>query len=85
MADARWLAVGGLAVFLGGCWTGMKSESSGEQYCVVVLETAAAHPGFTPGQFVEEPEGGCLDGEHEVCGQFEGDDEDRRFESDSCP
>ncbi|MGH9192503.1 MAG: hypothetical protein ACRDZ0_08520 [Acidimicrobiales bacterium] len=85
MADARWLAVGGLAVFLGGCWTGMKSESSGEQYCVVVPDTAGCHTGFKPGLLVEERVCGCLDGEHEVCGRFEGDDEARRFESDSCP
>jgi hypothetical protein len=83
--DGRWLAAGGVALFLGGCIAGMRSESSGAQYCVVVPETVAAHPGFTAGQFVEEPEGGCLDGEHEVCGQFEGDDEAQRFESDSCP
>jgi hypothetical protein len=83
--DGRWLAAGGVALFLGGCMAGMGSESSGAQYCVVVPETAAAHPGFTPGQFVEQPEGGCLDGEHEVCGQFEGSDESRQFESDSCP
>ena len=83
--DGRWLAAGGVALFLGGCIAGMRSESSGAQYCVVVPETVAAHPGFTAGQFVEEPEGGCLDGEHEVCGQFEGDDEAQRFESESCP
>jgi hypothetical protein len=52
---------------------------------VVVPETALSHPGFTAGQFVEQPEGGCLDGEHEVCGEFQGDDESREFVSDSCP
>jgi hypothetical protein len=44
-----------------------------------------AHPGVTPGQLVEEPEGGCLDGETQVCGQFEGNDESRQFVSESCP
>ncbi|HET6665142.1 MAG TPA: hypothetical protein VFG94_12820 [Acidimicrobiales bacterium] len=83
--DGRWLALGGAALFMGGCWAGMRSESSGTQYCVVVPETVVAHPGFTAGQFVEAPEGGCLDGEPEVCGHFEGSDEDRHFESDSCP
>jgi hypothetical protein len=63
----------------------MRSDTAGERYCVVVPETAAAHPGLIPGQLVEQPEGGCLPGEHEVCGRFEGDDESRRFESDSCP
>jgi hypothetical protein len=52
---------------------------------VVVPETAAAHPGFTPGQFVEQPEGGCLAGEHEVCGEFQGSNESQEFVSDSCP
>jgi hypothetical protein len=83
--SGRWLAFGGVALFVGGCWAGMSSESSGAQYCVVVPETAAAHPGVSPGQLVEEPEGGCLDGEPEVCGRFEGSDEARHFESDSCP
>jgi hypothetical protein len=63
----------------------MRSESSGTQYCVVVPETVVAHPGFSAGQFVEAPEGGCLDGEHEVCGHFAGSDEDRHFVSDGCP
>jgi hypothetical protein len=83
--DGRWLAAGGVALFLGGCWAGMGSESSGTEYCVVIPETVAAHPGYTAGQLVEQPEGGCLDGEPEVCGEFQGDDEDRHFESDSCP
>jgi hypothetical protein len=84
-ANGRVLAIGGVLLFVGGCWAGMRSDTSGERYCVVVPETAAAHPGFSPGQFVEEPEGGCVDGEHEVCGQFTGEDENRTFESDSCP
>jgi hypothetical protein len=83
--DGRWLAVGGIALFVGGCWAGMGSEASGSQYCVVVPETALAHPGATPGQLVEEPEGGCMDGETQVCGQFEGDDESQEFVSESCP
>lgn len=84
-ANGRVLAIGGVLLFMGGCWAGMRSETEGEQYCVVVPETAAAHPGFAPGQFVEEPETGCLEGEHEVCGHFTGEDEGRTFESDNCP
>jgi len=84
-ANGRLLAAGGVLLFVGGCWAGMRSETSGEHYCVVVPETAAAHPGSAPGQLVEQPEGGCLEAEHEVCGQFEGSDENRRFESESCP
>jgi hypothetical protein len=84
-ANGRLLAAGGVLAFLAGCLTGMRSQESGESYCVVVPATVAAHPGFTAGQFVEEPDDGCLDGEHEVCGRFEGSDESRRFVSESCP
>jgi hypothetical protein len=83
-ANGRVLAIGGVLLFVGGCWAGMRSETSAETFCVVVPETADAHPGFTPGQFVEEPDDGCLEGEHEVCGVFEGSDENRRFVSDDC-
>ena len=84
-ANDRVLAIGGALLFVGGCWVGMRSETSGERFCVVVPETAGAHPGFTPGQFVEEPDDGCLEREHEVCGEFEGSDENRRFVSEECP
>lgn len=83
-ANNRVLIVGGVLLFLAGCWAGMRSESAGDAYCVVVPATAAAHPGFGPGQFVEEPESGCLAGEHRVCGSFEGSDESRRFVSNAC-
>jgi hypothetical protein len=84
-ANGRVLAIVGVVIFMAGCLTGMRSDTSGEQYCVVTPGTAAAHPGFEPGQFVEQPEDGCLDGEHEVCGRFEGSGDSRRFESDKCP
>lgn len=79
------LVVIGVAAFLGGCWVGMGSESDGQAYCVVTDATAPSHPGVLPGQLVDRPAAGCLPGEQEVCGQFEGSGEDRRFESDSCP
>jgi len=75
----------GVAAFLGGCWVGMGSDSSGEAYCVVTNETAPSHPGVAPGQMVDMPAAGCLPGEQEVCGTFEGSGEDRSFESASCP
>ena len=87
MADAngRLLAVGGALAFVAGCLTGIRSDESGDRYCVITPASVAAHPGFSAGQFVEAPDDGCLDPEHEVCGRFEGRDESRRFVSESCP
>jgi hypothetical protein len=75
----------GVAAFLGGCWVGMGSRSSGEAYCVVTDASAASHPGVRPGQLVDMPAGGCLPGEQEVCGRFEGSGDERRFVSSGCP
>jgi hypothetical protein len=78
------LIVIGVAAFLGGCWVGMGSDSSGESYCVVTDASAPAHPGLAPGQLADMPAAGCLPGEQEVCGSFEGSGEDRKFVSDTC-
>lgn len=83
--NGRWLAVGGVLAFVAGCLTGIRSDETGQRYCVITPASVAAHPGFSAGQFVEAPDDGCLDTEHEVCGRFEGSDESRRFVSESCP
>jgi hypothetical protein len=84
-ANARVFVVVGIILFMAGCWAGMSSASSdGESYCVVTPETASLHPGFTAGQFVEEPIDGCLEGEHLVCGHFDESGDTRTFVSEDC-
>jgi hypothetical protein len=83
--NGRLLAVGGVLAFVAGCLTGIRSDESGERFCVITTASVAAHPGYSAGQFVEAPEDGCLDTEHEVCGRFEGSDESLRFVSETCP
>ena len=74
----------GIAAFVGGCYVGMGTDSSGQSYCVVTDATASMHPGVAPGQMVDKPANGCVPGEQTVCGNWEGADEDRHFVSDQC-
>jgi hypothetical protein len=83
--NTRPLVLAGVAAFMAGCWIGMGSESSGEPFCVVTADSAAARAGVPAGQLVEQPSDGCLPGEPEVCGRFENGDDDEHFVSDSCP
>lgn len=83
--NTRLLAIGGVVLFVGGCLAGMRTHDTGDRYCVVTEATAASHPGYSAGQFVEEPPNGCIDGEHEVCGHFVGSGTSRKFDSASCP
>lgn len=85
--------------FVAGCWAGMGSDESGDVHCVVTGASAASRPGMAPGQIVEavdiaesddESDDGddaaaCQAGEPQVCGHFEGGDDDRRFVSEDCP
>jgi hypothetical protein len=85
-SGARILVVAVVASFIGGCWVGMGSDSSGDAYCVVTMASAPARPGFSPGQFVERTGDGCQPGEPVVCGTYEPESgDDREFVADECP
>jgi hypothetical protein len=83
---ARVGVVAVIAAFIGGCWVGMGSDASGDEYCVVTVASAGSRPGFTPGQFVERSGDDCQPGEPVVCGTYEPETgDDRRFVSAECP
>jgi hypothetical protein len=84
-SNTRTFLIIGIAAFLGGCWVGMGSDSSGSSYCVVTDATASMHPGVAPGQLADKPATGCVPGEPEVCGSWAGSDDERHFVSDQCP
>ncbi|HET6949627.1 MAG TPA: hypothetical protein VFI47_04580 [Acidimicrobiales bacterium] len=85
-SSGRTIAVAGIATFMAGCWVGMGAEgSTGDAYCVVTDATAWQYTDHGPGDIVDEPSGGCLPGEPEVCGRWSGSGEEREFESDRCP
>jgi hypothetical protein len=85
-SNTRLIGVAGIAAFIAGCWVGMGSESTGASYCVVTSASAAARPGYAPGQLVEKSTLDCQPGEPEVCGTWEPETgDDRSFESDRCP
>jgi hypothetical protein len=84
-SNTRTFLIIGIAAFLGGCWVGMGSDSSGSSYCVVNDATASMHPGVAPGQLADKPATGCVPGEQEVCGSWAGSDDERHFVSDQCP
>jgi hypothetical protein len=83
-SNSRLIAVAFIATFIGGCWMGMRTDSTGDAFCVVTADTAAQHPGAAPGQLTDKPESGCLPGEAEVCGRFDGEGDDQHFQSDEC-
>jgi hypothetical protein len=83
-SNTRLIVLAVIAAFIGGCWMGMGTDSSGDAFCVVTSETAAQHPGAAPGQLTDKPESGCLPGEPQVCGRFEGEGDNQHFESDEC-
>jgi hypothetical protein len=83
-SNTRLIVLAVLAAFIGGCWMGQGTQSTGDGFCVVSDATAAQHPGAAPGQLVDQPETGCLPGEAQVCGRFEGEGDDQHFESDQC-
>jgi hypothetical protein len=79
-----------LVAFIAGCWMGMGTDATGDVYCVVSGASVAVRPGQVPGQLAEPvaaegDEDGCAAGETQVCGSFEGEGDDRRFESEECP
>ena len=84
-SSGRTLALAGLATFMAGCWLGMGTDDSGgEPFCVVTEATAWQYPENAAGDIVDQPSDGCLPGEPEVCGRWEGSGENRSFESDQC-
>jgi hypothetical protein len=82
--NTRLVLVAGVAAFIAGCWVGMGSDTSGQPFCVVTDATAAQHPGMVSGQLAEQPASGCLPGEQEVCGRYEGSGDEQHFVSDRC-
>jgi hypothetical protein len=83
-----------LVSFIAGCWMGMGTDETGDVYCVVTGASVAVRPGLVPGQLAEpivsddedeDDDDSCEAGETQVCGTFEGEDDDRRFESEECP
>jgi hypothetical protein len=81
-----------IVAFIGGCWAGMGSDATGDVYCIVTGASVVARPGLMPGQLAEPIETGdgddddsCEAGETQVCGTFEDEGDDRRFESEECP
>jgi hypothetical protein len=75
-----------IASFIGGCWVGMGTDTSGDAYCVVTTASAGSRPGFAPGQFVERTGDDCQPGEPVVCGAYEPETgDDRTFVSAKCP
>jgi hypothetical protein len=83
-SSTRLIVIAVLVSFVGGCWIGMGSDDPGDAFCVVTTATAAQHPGAAPGQLTDQPETGCLPGEPQVCGRFEGEADEQRFVSDEC-